>query len=1077
MKKKILSALLLAAFGFAVTSTVTSCKDYDDDINNLQTQIDALTPKLTALQTDLTNQLNSAKSELQTAIAAKADAKTVTDLAGKVATLETQLGTANDAISKLRTDVNGALKDIATLTGDYKTLRGDLDDEVKAREALEANLKVQLAAFEKYGEEIKKLQDADYQGQINTLKGQYQSIKDADYQKQIDELKEKVKNFATDGTIKELQDKVKKLQEDIAGFNSNLDAMTVLVLRQLNSIALVPALYVDGIEAIEFLSLQYTPVKPGTSGLVSQSGAQVVRIDNGETEATYRLNPATVKRESIDEANMEFVAAIAETRAAANVLQTSPVMFNGIKSYENGLLTVKLKKNVTSSLNLSNNNIYIVALKTPRKADAEKGIEAADIYSENSRLVETTITPRIAALPWDVRNAAMHHYSDSTTIWGSRVDQDELVCKKINYNETFDLTEIVTGCYSRNISDTQITKEQLKSYGLEFRFAIPTTTYKNAADNNTDQQKFAVVTPEGIISSKTPAGVTDNQAVVGKEPIVRVELWDVNNNKLVDQRYLKIKWTMDEKEAVQLADKNSEAVLGCDDVTAEFLWEEFVNEVYAKVRTQGMSQADFKAIYTTDIEEAIGWTTNWGTPKKTSAPASGTTFNALPTIGQTTNVHGDALIAQWILNAGDIETVYNSSASDTKTFTAKVTFKSSLPTEYPDLWFNWNFTIKLPKLPSINGYYDQYWLSNKVGEEHDVLPVQFNTPAQTLAYCVYDNNLMNAFTYELVNGVRQFIVKDIPECGTWDLQFNLPQSMTGYAPNYTTSSVNINGGAWQSGGVWCNTTRDPYATFVAYKLMKGTDQALQLNWDQDHVSWCGNPAHKEARLFADHNNPANQGLLNPLSQNDITGSDGTVTPERTHTKPINMTVWATLNNWNYIPVLKYKIYLVEPLRINGGEIDDKLQDGVVSGDILDCTGLWTLTDFRGYLVSEEADNTYPEEQRKYTKSLWDYYEVQGFEVDEANIKYTFKRANGSVKPDKSLSYSNSMTAQQISDETNGNIVLSMTYDPVTGNLIFKNNGGSNIEADIWAYIPVKVKYGFGELTQTFKVLIVPHGHK
>ena len=80
-----------------------------------------------------------------------------------------------------------------------------------------------------------------------------------------------------------------------------------------------------------------------------------------------------------------------------------------------------------------------------------------------------------------------------------------------------------------------------------------------------------------------------------------------------------------------------------------------------------------------------------------------------------------------------------------------------------------------------------------------------------------------------------------------------------------------------------------------------------------------------------------------------------------------------------------------------------------------------------------------------------------------------------MKPDKSLSYSQSMTAQQISDETNGNIVLSMTY--TAPNLVFKNNGGSNIEADVWAYIPVKVKYGFGELTQTFKVLIVPHGHK
>ena len=42
MKKKILTSLLMGAFLFASTSVVTSCKDYDDDINNLQTQIDNL---------------------------------------------------------------------------------------------------------------------------------------------------------------------------------------------------------------------------------------------------------------------------------------------------------------------------------------------------------------------------------------------------------------------------------------------------------------------------------------------------------------------------------------------------------------------------------------------------------------------------------------------------------------------------------------------------------------------------------------------------------------------------------------------------------------------------------------------------------------------------------------------------------------------------------------------------------------------------------------------------------------------------------------------------------------------------
>ena len=41
MKRKYFSALLMGALTIAATSTVTSCKDYDDDIQNLQQQIDA----------------------------------------------------------------------------------------------------------------------------------------------------------------------------------------------------------------------------------------------------------------------------------------------------------------------------------------------------------------------------------------------------------------------------------------------------------------------------------------------------------------------------------------------------------------------------------------------------------------------------------------------------------------------------------------------------------------------------------------------------------------------------------------------------------------------------------------------------------------------------------------------------------------------------------------------------------------------------------------------------------------------------------------------------------------------------
>ena len=41
MKKRIFGMLLMGAMVFASMSMFTSCKDYDDDINNLQSQIDS----------------------------------------------------------------------------------------------------------------------------------------------------------------------------------------------------------------------------------------------------------------------------------------------------------------------------------------------------------------------------------------------------------------------------------------------------------------------------------------------------------------------------------------------------------------------------------------------------------------------------------------------------------------------------------------------------------------------------------------------------------------------------------------------------------------------------------------------------------------------------------------------------------------------------------------------------------------------------------------------------------------------------------------------------------------------------
>ena len=50
---------------------------------------------------------------------------------------------------------------------------------------------------------------------------------------------------------------------------------------------------------------------------------------------------------------------------------------------------------------------------------------------------------------------------------------------------------------------------------------IKATVDAMGVTNNTDQQQFATVTPEGVVSSKLPNGVTNNMACVGKEPTQR----------------------------------------------------------------------------------------------------------------------------------------------------------------------------------------------------------------------------------------------------------------------------------------------------------------------------------------------------------------------------------------------------------------------------------------------------------------------------------------------------------------------------------------------------------------------------
>lgn len=151
MNKKFLTALLLGAFTIASTSTLVSCKDYDDDINGLQEQIDSNDQDIAALQ----SALNKAKTDLQADItklegelaaekarAEAAEKKMADGLADEIARAKDAEGKIDDAllaeIARAK-DAEGKLNDL---------LGAEVTRATAAEAALEAKIKAANEAID-----------------------------------------------------------------------------------------------------------------------------------------------------------------------------------------------------------------------------------------------------------------------------------------------------------------------------------------------------------------------------------------------------------------------------------------------------------------------------------------------------------------------------------------------------------------------------------------------------------------------------------------------------------------------------------------------------------------------------------------------------------------------------------------------------------------------------------------------------------------------------------------------------------------------------------------------------------------
>ena len=609
-------------------------------------QIAAITGDITGLKAAIA-ELKAVDTELAGKIVAEATERAAKDdeLAGKIAEVAGNLADfiaaqneLNDAVITEISNINGALVNIAGQIEALQMVDEGLDNRITA-------LETRLQGYEGVVADLRTAQ--------NDIRGLR-----TDVNKCIEDIATNAANIEANAQAIEALDQrvtaaVQELDSKISAVDNKVNALTICVTKRLTSIYFAPSSFVDGVECIDFASLNY--IDWGTSETdwlanYAPENGEENRIDNGTTTAVYYLNPSGVDEESIEGGirGLSFISNTASnisTRGAA-----TPVVAVKSGEIKDGKLTLKLTKN-TAAINNSNENFTIVSLKAPLsekvKTASEKGKEI-NVYSDWARLTESVVRPFIHNVE-AVKNgkaderaefAHFYRFGDiysmySPTFSGIQAlnytqytSQSRDSKKKyfVAYDKTFDVKKLTTVCdYNGNVINYE-------SYGLKFEYNLMKCYWVLNEGNTTDatnQQLYATIN-DGVVASTAPGVTGANRAAIGKSPVVQIVLRDTKNNAVVDVRYIMIQWVEKDVETIVLDNINKQTTWDCGEIATCKIGEAELNKLAAQLNLETVTEFSSRFTVASDLVDASG--KKIGTvDKKENGEAAGQIDNILVT--------------------------------------------------------------------------------------------------------------------------------------------------------------------------------------------------------------------------------------------------------------------------------------------------------------------------------------------------------------------------------------------------------------------------------------------------------------
>ena len=609
-------------------------------------QIAAITGDITGLKAAIA-ELKAADTKLAAQIVEEATklAAKDTELEGKIAEVAGDLAKfiaeqneLNDAVITEISNINGALVNIVGQIEALQMVDEGLDNRITA-------LETRLQGYEGVVADLRTAQ--------NDIRGLR-----TDVNKCIEDIAANARNIEANAQAIEALDQrvttaVQELDGKISDVDNKVNALTLCVTKRLTSIYFAPSTFVDGVECIDFASLNY--IDWGTSETdwlanYAPENGEENRIDDGTTTAVYYLNPSGVDEESIEGGirGLSFISNTASnisTRGAA-----TPVVAVKSGEIKDGKLTLKLTKN-TAAINNSNENFTIVSLKAPLsekvKTASEKGKEI-NVYSDWARLTESVVRPFIHNVE-AVKNgkaderaefAHFYRFGDiysmySPTFSGIQAlnytqytsqSRDSKRKYFVAYNKTFDVKELTTVCdHNGNVINYE-------SYGLKFEYNLMKCYWVLNEGNTTDatnQQLYATIN-DGVVASTAPSVTGANRAAIGKSPVVQIVLRDTKNNAVVDVKYIMIQWVEKDVETKDLEAINKQTKWDCGEIATCKIGEAELNKLAAQLNLETVTEFSSRFTVASDLVDASGKVI--GTvDKKENGEAAGQIDNILVT--------------------------------------------------------------------------------------------------------------------------------------------------------------------------------------------------------------------------------------------------------------------------------------------------------------------------------------------------------------------------------------------------------------------------------------------------------------